>query len=207
MMMFPQLGRAITLAFRRAGLRVERFTEALIRGRGGRVIASSHLDGRRVARSTTGVLLRASPTLSVTEARRWRDGSAAYAERALALTQTVLAAEPTRAALTAYAALVLQQSVWAGNDAEARTLAIEHDAAWKEWVRAFPREAHRDHHDLLEGRIIPTDALFELPGGRNAGTSVYGPRDWGRLSDPGEWVECGHALRFSRTAERRRVTN
>lgn len=204
--MFPQLGAAITLALRRAARLVRRAARGLERG-DPTVVAQTHLDGRRVALATTGVLLGARARLTAAEARRWRDGSMSYAEEALRLTSVNIGAGMTRAELERYAALVLRQSVWAGQDTEARTIAQDHDAAWKEWVRAFPRTEHRDHHDTLVGRIIPTDSLYELPGGRNAGALVYGPRDWIRLSDPGEWVECGHALRFSRTAVTRRVIN
>jgi len=45
---------------------------------------------------------------------------------------------------------------------------------------------------------IPVDDFFNLDG-----VNVYGPRDWDSLPDPGEWMNCGHALDFKQavTAE------
>ena len=135
--MFPQLGTAITLALARVQRLVRRAARGFERG-DPTPVAQAHLDGRRVALATTGALLGALARLTPAAARRWRRGSMAYAERSLELTRVVIGTGMTRAELERYAALVLRQSVWAGQDTEARTIAEDHDAQFKEWVRAFP---------------------------------------------------------------------
>jgi len=202
MKMFPQLGRALTLAFRRATSVLDSFSRNLILGNraAASVIAATHLDGRRVARSTHGVLLPTRVTLTAAEAVAWRREGVRYAERSLELAAPVLGGGVSKFQAQSYARTVLTQSIWNGQDVEALRIAETTEAIWKEWVRAFSREEHRDHHDDLIGRVIPTNELFVLPGGPNAGASVFGPRDWNGVSDAGEWIECGHALRFSREA-------
>ena len=206
--MFPQLGRALTLAFRRAATRLDSFTRNLILGNraAATVIAASHVDGRRVARSTHGVLLPTAVTLTTVEATLWRREGIRYAERSLTLAEPVLSGGVSRFQATRYANTVLTQSIWNGQDTEALRIAETTQAIWKEWVRAFTRDEHRDHHDALIGQVIPTNETFTLPGGTNAGANVFGPRDWNSVRDPGEWIECGHALRFSREARVREAT-
>lgn len=108
--------------------------------------------------------------------------------------------DATVAELTNWFATANAQMVWAGQDDEAEALATLAQAEVKTWVRSFARDEHRDHHDDLNGVTIPVDDDFVLPGGPNAGASVYGPRDWDSLGDPGEWMNCGHALEFKREA-------
>ena len=88
--------------------------------------------------------------------------------------------------------------VWRGQDDEAEVVARLAEVQWKTWVRAFARDENRDHHDELNGVTIPVDDFFNLDG-----VNVYGPRDWDSLPDPGEWMNCGHALDFKQavTAE------
>lgn len=102
--------------------------------------------------------------------------------------------------LTRWAGLVGEAGVWRGQDDSALELGREYEVEWKTWVRVWARSEHRGWHDTLEGLTIPVDDFFSLPGGKNAGAKVYGPRDWDKLPRVGEWVNCGHALTFSKTA-------
>jgi hypothetical protein len=99
--------------------------------------------------------------------------------------------------LTNWAATASEGTVWSGQDEEAQVIARLAEVEWKTWVRAFARDGARDHHDDLNGVTIPVDDNFTL-----SGASVYGPRDWDALPDPSEWMNCGHALEFSKTVTR-----
>lgn len=59
----------------------------------------------------------------------------------------------------------------------------------KQWYRAGGVKEPRRSHTLLEGVIIPRDALFSLPTGR-----CLHPHDWKNLPLAGEWVNCRHAV-------------
>jgi hypothetical protein len=82
-----------------------------------------------------------------------------------------------------------------GHDSGSYGAAVEAEAGWKTWTRIMPRQTSRDH-GMLNGASLPRDALFTLPNGKR----VFGPRDWARDPDPGEWVNCGHGLVYSHRA-------
>ena len=86
-----------------------------------------------------------------------------------------------------------ESSVWSGMDTGSEQAARTYRLQLKTWVRAYERKEKRPSHVALEGVTIPLDDLFVLP----SGARVYQPRDWQNLPDPAEWVNCGHALRFS----------
>lgn len=108
--------------------------------------------------------------------------------------------EVTRVFIDNYATNVTNNTLWAGIDASGDELAVLAETEWKTWVRSWPRREERDWHSTLEGVTIPVDDAFTLPGGPNVGAQVYGPRDWDAVDDPGEHMNCGHALRFSVSA-------
>ena len=93
------------------------------------------------------------------------------------------------------------QSTMQGIDSEALAIADEKQLQWKEWTRLFPRDEKRDNHDDLNGVIIPIKAKFDLGDNK----LVAGPRDWGALNDPGEWINCGHGLVYHKTMTRERL--
>ena len=128
--MFPQLGRALAAAFRRASGRLAVFTENLILGdrAAARTLAATHLDGRRVARATHGVLLPTSVTLTNAEAVLWRQTAIGNAQRVIARAEPILAAGITRFEATRYANIVLTQTIWNGQDQEAARIASEANA-------------------------------------------------------------------------------
>jgi len=113
--------------------------------------------------------------------------------------------ELTRVFVENYAKNVTDNTLWAGIDASGNELAVLAEVEFKTWVRSWPRREERDWHGDLEGVTILVDELFTLPGGPNVGSQVYGPRDWDAVSDPGEHMNCGHALRFRRTVEGRDI--
>ena len=86
-----------------------------------------------------------------------------------------------------------EAGAWSGMDTGANEAAKTYQLRLKTWVRAYARQEKRPGHVALEGVTIPFDDLFELP----SGARVWQPRDWARLPDPAEWVNCGHALRYS----------
>lgn len=116
----------------------------------------------------------------------------AFTEFAFAYLET----EPTRNALEQYARAQVRQAQWTGQDDGSEATAGFASAETKVWVRAWARTDHRDWHDDMEGTAIQAEELFVLPGGPNAGAEVQRPRDWNRVRDPREWMNCGHALRW-----------
>jgi len=165
------------------------------------LFADAYLDGVNVAVITHGARLGltvesifAETTRDLTE--RSLVSIAAARDRAL----NTFGQDATVAELTNWFAQANANMVWEGQDEEAEVLAKLAEVEVKTWVRSFARDEHRDHHDDLNGVTIPVDDDFVLPGGPNAGARVYGPRDWDSLSDPSEWMNCGHALEFKREA-------
>jgi len=103
--------------------------------------------------------------------------------------------EVTQAVVALLARSSTEASAWMGHDIVARGVANMMEAGFKRWVRSWPRKEEREH-SVLEGQVLPESELFTLPDGR----LVYGPRDWDRVPDPGEWINCGHALVYLREA-------
>ena len=93
--------------------------------------------------------------------------------------------------------LVVRAGVRGGWTEGAREAAQEAGAGFKTWVRTWPAKEPRDWHDALEGKTVPAKMLFTLPGGPNAGAKVEAPHDWRRVPDPGEWINCGHAVIYT----------
>jgi hypothetical protein len=103
----------------------------------------------------------------------------------------------TRAETTFWSKIAGEASLWRGQDESSRIIANQAEAEFKTWIRAYAREDEREHSSL-EGVMIPVDTYFTLPNG----VKVWGPRDWSSFPSPAEWVNCGHALVYSRTAKR-----
>ncbi len=93
--------------------------------------------------------------------------------------------------------LAVRAGVRGGWAEGAREAAEEAGAGFKTWIRTWPAKEPRDWHDALEGKTIPANALFTLPGGPNIGAKVEAPHDWQRLPDPAEWINCGHAVVYT----------
>lgn len=93
--------------------------------------------------------------------------------------------------------LAVRAGVRGGWAEGAREAAEEAGAGFKTWVRTWPAKEPRDWHDALEGKTVPAKMLFTLPGGPNAGAKVEAPHDWRRVTDPGEWINCGHAVIYT----------
>lgn len=87
-----------------------------------------------------------------------------------------------------------------GVDFEADMIASDLALDWKEWVRLYPRAEHRDHHDALEGKIIPITAKFNLNG-----QLIYGPRDPSVTNWAEEFANCGHGLRYHKNVTREQL--
>lgn len=96
-----------------------------------------------------------------------------------------------------YVRLIADVATRQGWSQGAREAGRRGGARWKTWVRVYPVRHPRDWHQALEGKTIPEDALFVLPGGPNMGKRVYAPHDWDRVQDPAEWVNCGHAVIYT----------
>jgi hypothetical protein len=101
-----------------------------------------------------------------------------------------------------YITLIAGVSLWNGFSAGAEAAGTEAGAQYKEWIRTYPAKHPRDWHDALEGAVIPVNRKFVLPGGPNAGKAVDGPHDWKSVRDPGEWLNCGHAIIYLNAATR-----
>lgn len=162
------------------------------------VMAGAYLTGKQTGWVVHGAALGAPADLTPRRVREWRDQALAHGDFIANRFGRLLELEPTVAELTNHAVAAGESSVWTGQDAAAREVATLAEAEWKTWVRAWPRTDHRDHHDALEGVTIPEEHKFTLPGGNSAGAQVYGPRDWEGVPDPGEWLNCGHALSYHR---------
>lgn len=199
--MLEELGRLLTAAFLLNRQQAERWAELIIGGATGqaaRELVLAYIRGRQVGYTVHGATLGASRVIPARVARRWRDAGLAWA---VDVQQRVLRTfdergDVTRAFVQSYANGITTQATWTGNDEMFKDLAVASTVEFKRWVRAWPREEHRDWHDDLTDVVIPVDDLFTLPGGPNAGSQVYGPRDWNRVGDPAEHMNCGHALAF-----------
>jgi hypothetical protein len=197
-----ELGRALQRAFGLNRREAEAWAEAIIAGNTAaavRELITAYLRGRAIGYQVHGRMLGASATIPVAVARAWREAANRYAT---GLTMRAMRTfdergDVTRVFVRSYASELTRQTTWAGQDDTFKDLGRAFDVEFKTWVRAWPREKHRDwHNELEDGKAIPVDDLFTLPGGPNAGAQVYGPRDWERVSDPGEHMNCGHALAF-----------
>jgi len=196
-MLLVGLGRLLDAAFNRTRNLIERIagtpTERVILAS----LASAHVEGSRIAYAYHGGLLGFPRAIPPSIAREAGERAARHALRFnTALLERIEAERVTQLFVRSTAALAVRQGVWGGHDTQARAVAAFAGADFKRWVRAFPRRTQRDHHDAMEGVLIPTEEKFILPGGRNSGARVYGPRAWDDVPDPGEWLNCGHALEF-----------
>src|SRR5690625_523089 len=202
---FLRLGRHMTHAQKRARERVlTRLLPALNAGVDPRsvlitIMASSYVDGRVAALLSHGPSLgRPQVRITPAEARAWREAAQQRGLFVADRLQHLLEQQDVSSAqFQQYSLGSAEQSAWAGQDEEALELAKIAEVETKEWVRAWPRNEHRDNHDALEGMVIPIDDLFPLETELGV-VHVYGPRDWSQLADPGAWMNCGHALRFGR---------
>lgn len=201
------LGLRINTALRRNTTSAEAITRALADGNIDALQAylrTAHLDGRRVARVMQGSHLGITNRLDRSTVERWVGSGDKYA-KAIANRIERAVNEAGDVEFLQLRSTVLQsgqQAVWNGHDEEAKDVAFLAEAEFKTWLRVWPRVKHRDHHDRLEGVSIPIDADFVLPGGPNSGRRVSAPRAWDDVSDPAEWMNCGHALRFERQVTR-----
>jgi hypothetical protein len=200
-MALEELGRALQRAFRINRQQAEAWAAAIIAGNteaAVRELITAYMRGRVVGYQVHGRMLGAPASLPVAVAVAWRETARTYAT---GLTMRAMRTfdergDITRVFVRSYANELTRQTTWAGQDDTFKDLGRAFDVEFKRWVRAWPRTVHRDHHDDLEDVVIPVDDLFTLPGGDNTGAQVYGPRDWDRVGDPGEWMNCGHALAF-----------
>ena len=92
------------------------------------------------------------------------------------------------------------QSAFKGIDTEAAQIAEDKNLNWKEWVRLYPRTVQRDHHNALEGKIIPIGEKFDLQG-----QLIFGPRDDSVQDWAKEWANCGHGLRYHKNMTREQL--
>ncbi len=209
---FRTISRAITPALNRARAQVlsqlipdlERLGEGELVRRLTIALGAAYIDGVQAAVAAHGYL-GLNPTVVRNQLTRALtamvlDAIARARQRLIDQVATRYAGGITVHQLGARILNAVQQTVWTGHDEEARSLAVMASVEWKVWRRSFAREEHRDWHDDLNGVMIPVDEDFTMPSGPNAGAKVYGPRDWDSLPDPREWMNCGHALEFRRTA-------
>jgi len=203
---FPALGRALDRVLPRVRRDIQtRVLDALTDNLHAvamttllQVFAGAYVTGVQVGWLVHGAILGAPLNMSPREVRAWRDRAMRHGHLIANRVRVIAEREPTVAELRQHIVKAGESSVWTGQDDAGEHVATLAEAAWKEWVRAWPRTEHRDHHDALEGVVIPEEDHFTLPGGANAGAQVYGPRDWDAVPDPGEWLNCGHALAYHR---------
>lgn len=166
-------------------------------------LATLYLRGAQAAHGAHGPDFGIPRVIPVRIALELRDDALATAERNRErLIAAITANESEVAQALAFARITSTVTTWAGQDDHARRIQELAQLEWKEWVRVWPRDTHRDHHDAMEGTTIPVDEKFVIPFGPNAGARVYGPRAWDDLPSVGEWINCGHALRFHEVATR-----
>ena len=204
--MLEELGRALSQAFRLNVRQAEAWAAAIIAGNTDaavRELITAYMRGRAIGYQVHGRMLGASATIPVAVAVAWREAANRYAT---GLTMRAMRTfdergDITRVFVRSYATELTRQTTWAGQDDTFKDLGRAFDVEFKTWVRAWPRTTTRDWHDELEdGKAIPVDHLFTLPDHPKnpspPGTQVYGPRDWERAPEAGQWMNCGHALAF-----------
>lgn len=118
----------------------------------------------------------------------------AFAETAEFRARAVLGVPEPTTGRGVYARMAATAGVKQGYSVGARAAGDAGGATHKVWIRIYPHRQHRDWHDVLEGRRIPRDDLYILPGGPNMGARVTGPHDWDRVPSAREWLNCGHAV-------------
>lgn len=197
------LGRLMDAAQRRARPEVARLSQAILDQAEDQIIRSvarAFLEGVRVSMQAHAISLgmpnSVLSSLSPDLIRRLRIAARAQSNATLEIVQKIDDTY-TRDMIERYATAVIREGVWSGQDKGGEEVADLAQAQFKTWVRSWPRVKERDHHNTLEGITIPIDDRFTLPGGRNEGAQVLGPRDWDAVPDPGEHMNCGHALRYS----------
>src|SRR5690625_2596087 len=180
---FLRLGRHMTHAQKRARERVlTRLLPALNAGVDPRsvlitIMASSYVDGRVAALLSHGPSLgRPQVRITPAEARAWREAAQQRGLFVADRLQHLLEQQDVSSAqFQQYSLGSAEMTTWAGQDDEADELAKIAEVQEKTWVRAWPRNEHRDNHDALAGVTIPIDDMFALqPGG--GGVRVDGQR-------------------------------
>ena len=199
--MLEELGRLLSTAFAINRATAERWAQLIIGGATGAAaleLVRAYIRGRQVGYTVHGARLGLPPSVPARVARRWRDAGLLWANTIQTRVLETLGArdDVTAIFVRSYAVGVTTQATWSGQDEMFRDLGSATSVEFKRWVRAWPREEHRDWHDELNDLVIPVDDLFTLPGGPNSGAQVYGPRDWDAVGDPSEHMNCGHALAF-----------
>jgi len=200
-----ELGRALRTAFRLNAREAEAWAEAIIAGNtqaAVRELITAYMRGRAIGYQVHGRMLGAPVNASAGVVQAWRKAAMKHAS---GLTTRALRTfdergDITRVFVRTYANELTRQTTWAGQDDTFKDLGRAFDVEFKRWVRAWPRTTTRDWHDELEDKAIPVDHLFTLPDHEKnpspPGTQVYGPRDWERAPEAGQWMNCGHALAF-----------
>ena len=163
------------------------------------LLSRSYLEGQRAGRifhATALGLPREVSRAQLTRIRiRAREHALAFSSQ---LTSSVKSGTVSRIMAQNITGVSARLGVWHGQDDAATDVAEEAGTPWKRWVRVFPRKQKRGWHDALEGATLPEEELFVLPGGPNAGSACFGPRDWDRIAQASEWANCGHALQYLR---------
>jgi len=160
------------------------------------VIARTWMSGALTGYAVHGAYLEAPASIPPSLAQPLAEQALRHGEWTAARIREVLAdRELTMGTVGLLARSSAEASAWMGHDTAARGVANMMEAGLKRWVRSWPRKEERPH-SVLEGQVLPEPELFTLPDGRR----VYGPRDWDRVPDPSEWINCGHALVYLREA-------
>jgi len=160
------------------------------------VISQTWMAGAITGYTVHGAYLEAPASMPPSLAQPLAEQALQHGEwTATRIRDTLSDREVTQATVALLARYSAEASTWLGHDTAARAVANMMEARFKRWVRSWPRKEEREH-SALEGQVLPEPELFTLPSGRR----VYGPRDWDRVPDPSEWINCGHALVYQREA-------
>ncbi len=197
-MLLSRLARLLRRAFNRILPRARALDDPTTR-QVEELLSRSYLEGQRAGRLFHAHSLGLPKEVNRAQLRsiriRAREHALAFSSQ---LTTSIKAGKVSRIQAQNISGVSARLGVWHGQDDAASDAAEEAGTPWKRWVRVFPRKLKRDWHDALEGQTLPEDELFVLPGGPNAGAACYGPRDWDRIAQAGEWANCGHALQYLR---------
>jgi len=205
-MALEQLGRALQYAFQLNRAEAARWAEAIIANNTGaavQALTTAYMRGRVAGYQVHGSMLGAPNGLPERIVRAWQEAGNRFATGVTSRARRTFDEHGNvdRVFVRSYASALTRQTTWAGQDDVFKDLGRAFDVEFKTWVRAWPRTTTRDWHDELEdGKAIPLDDLFTLPDHPKnpspPGTQVYGPRDWERAPEAGQWMNCGHALAF-----------
>lgn len=211
--MADELARVLEIAFKLNRAAALAWAEEIIAGNNERAVRElmrAYLRGTAAGYAYHGQVLGAPTSLPVAVARAWRDKANDFAVRAVNRAIRVFdeRGDVDRVFVQSYATGLTRQTTLIGHDDTFKSLGAAFDVEFKRWVRFVARSVHRDWHDAIEDEnAIPVDDLYTLPGGPNVGKQVYGPRDWDAVPDPGEHMNCGHALAFETRPTRENTVN